>query len=74
MQIINLFVIRYHITIQHGPYEWSIYKRYRHFHELHKSLVQFVEAETKRSISNADKYVLNRIIKPFISFVFKNQI
>lgn len=53
------FYHRYCVTTQHGPFQWSIFKRYRHFHDLHKALVQFVEAETKRSISDLDKYVLN---------------
>ncbi|CAF1211187.1 unnamed protein product, partial [Adineta ricciae] len=41
----------YDIRISHGTFEWSVLKRYRHFHDLHKSLVQFVEAETKRNIN-----------------------
>ncbi|CAF0891625.1 unnamed protein product [Adineta steineri] len=45
----------YCITTIHGPFQWTIYKRYRHFNELHKSLVQFVEAELKQSISDIDK-------------------
>ena len=57
---------RYHITIRHGPFEWSVDKRYRHFHELHKSLVQFVEIQTKRSLSNTEKYVAKIIIKRYI--------
>ncbi|CAF3892149.1 unnamed protein product [Adineta steineri] len=45
----------YCVTTQHGPFQWMIYKRYRNFHELHKSLVQFVEAETKRYITDSDR-------------------
>ncbi|CAF3414576.1 unnamed protein product [Rotaria sp. Silwood1] len=45
----------YCVTTRHGPYEWTIYKRYRHFNDLHKALVQYVEAETKRSISDLEK-------------------
>jgi len=65
----NLIVYRYCITTQHGPFVWTIYKRYRHFNDLHKALVLFVEAETRRSISELDKYVLNRIIKRYIYFL-----
>ena len=49
------FFERYCLTTKHGHFEWTIYKRYRHFNELHKALVQFVEAETKRSISDLEK-------------------
>jgi hypothetical protein len=59
-------IYRYCITTQHGPFEWTIFKRYRHFNDLHKALVQFVEAETKRSMSELEKYVLNRISKRYI--------
>jgi hypothetical protein len=55
--MINSIVCRYCITTKHGPFEWSIYKRYRNFHDLHKALVQFVETETNQSISNFEKYV-----------------
>ena len=54
----DLIICRYCITTKHGPFEWSIYKRYRNFHELHKALVQFVEAETHRSISVVERYLL----------------
>ena len=54
------FSSRYCLTTEHGPFEWTIYKRYRHFSELHKALVQFVEAETKRSINDFDRSVRNR--------------
>jgi len=67
--MINLIVYRYCITTQHGPFEWSIFKRYRNFHDLHKALVQFVEAETNRSITDFEKYVLNRGIKRYIYFI-----
>jgi hypothetical protein len=60
LKIINLIVYRYCIKTQHGPFEWSIYKRYRHFHDLHKALIQFVGAETKQSLSDLDKYVDHR--------------
>ncbi|CAF1019078.1 unnamed protein product [Rotaria sordida] len=45
----------YCVTTRHGPFEWTMYKRYRHFNDLHKALVQYVEAETKRSISDLEK-------------------
>ncbi|UJR16391.1 hypothetical protein I4U23_003294 [Adineta vaga] len=45
----------YCVTTKHGPFEWTIYKRYRNFNDLHKALVQFVEAETKHSISDLEK-------------------
>ncbi|CAF1153090.1 unnamed protein product [Adineta ricciae] len=45
----------YCVTTKHGPFEWTIYKRYRNFSDLHKALVQYVEAETKRSISDLEK-------------------
>ena len=51
----SLPILRYCVTVTHGPFEWTIYKRYRNFNELHKALVQYVEAETKRSISDLDK-------------------
>jgi hypothetical protein len=54
-QLLSFFFLRYCITTKHGPFEWTIYKRYRNFNDLHKALVQFVEAETKRSISDLDK-------------------
>ena len=49
-------MFRYDIRISHGTFEWSVLKRYRHFHDLHKSLVQFVEAETKRNITELGGY------------------
>ncbi len=55
--MINSIVCRYCVTTKHGPFQWSIYKRYRNFHDLHKALVQFVETETNQSISNFEKYV-----------------
>ncbi|CAF2677542.1 unnamed protein product [Rotaria sp. Silwood2] len=45
----------YCVTTEYGPFEWSVYKRYRHFHELHKALIHFVQMETKRSISDLEK-------------------
>ncbi|CAF3679271.1 unnamed protein product, partial [Rotaria sordida] len=45
----------YCITTQYASFEWSVYKRYRHFHDLHKALVHFVETETKRSLSDLEK-------------------
>ncbi|UJR30086.1 hypothetical protein I4U23_017627 [Adineta vaga] len=45
----------YCITILHGTFQWSIYKRYRHFHDLHKSLFQFVQGETKRNLNDFDR-------------------
>ncbi len=51
-----LYPYLYTITIRHGPsYEWTIKKRYKHFHDLHKSLVHFVEQETERSIDSLNK-------------------
>ena len=49
--------IRYTITVQHGPaFEWLIKKRYKHFHDLHKALVHYVESETGRSVNSINKY------------------
>ncbi|CAF1500960.1 unnamed protein product [Rotaria sp. Silwood1] len=48
----------YCITTRYGPFEWSVYKRYRHFHDLHKALAHFVEIETKRSLSDLEKKTL----------------
>ncbi|CAF3487840.1 unnamed protein product [Rotaria socialis] len=44
----------YCITVEHGRFEWCIYKRYRHFHDLHKALLQSVLIETKRSRSDLE--------------------
>ncbi len=54
-----LIIYRYCITTKHGAFEWTIYKRYRHFHDLHKALLQYVEAETNHFINDFDKYVWN---------------
>ena len=43
------------MKVHHGPFEWNIEKRYKHFHDLHKSLVEFVEQQTGRSISSLNK-------------------
>ncbi|CAF3424732.1 unnamed protein product [Rotaria socialis] len=45
----------YCITTRHGPFEWTIYKRYRNFNDLHKALVQFVESDTQQSIGDSEK-------------------
>ncbi|CAF1304062.1 unnamed protein product [Rotaria sordida] len=37
------------ITIQHGSNEWTIYKHYRHFQNLHQVLMNFVDEERKKS-------------------------
>jgi len=51
-----LYPYLYTITVRHGPsYEWIIKKRYKHFHDLHKSLVRYVETETGRSMSSLNK-------------------
>ncbi|CAF3647720.1 unnamed protein product [Rotaria sp. Silwood1] len=37
----------YTIRVRHGPeFEWIIHKRYKHFHDLHKALVHYVERAT----------------------------
>lgn len=47
---------RYTIKIRHGSsIEWIIKKRYKHFHDLHKALVKYIETETERSISSLNK-------------------
>ncbi|CAF0837476.1 unnamed protein product, partial [Didymodactylos carnosus] len=45
---------KYCIITKHGSFEWSVFKRYRHFSDLHKRLVQFVQSDTQRSISDLD--------------------
>ena len=51
-----LYPYLYTITIHHGPnYQWTIAKRYKHFHDLHKSLVDFVEKESGKSLSSLNK-------------------
>lgn len=46
----------YTIKVRHGDrFQWTIEKRYKHFHDLHKSLVGFVEKETGRSLSSLTK-------------------
>ncbi|CAF1532412.1 unnamed protein product, partial [Adineta ricciae] len=51
-----LYPYLYTITIRHGPkFEWTIQKRYKHFHDLHKSLVRYVETETGHSMSSLNK-------------------
>lgn len=51
-----LYPYLYQITIRHGPlFQWTIEKRYKHFHDLHKSLVNFVEKQTGRSMSSLNK-------------------
>ncbi|CAF3798250.1 unnamed protein product, partial [Rotaria sordida] len=42
------------ITTQHGLNEWITYKRYRHFQDLHKALMNFVGEERKKSKSDLD--------------------
>ncbi|CAF4082566.1 unnamed protein product, partial [Rotaria sp. Silwood2] len=43
----------YTVTVRHGSaFEWTIHKRYKHFHDLHKALVHYVECATGRSISS----------------------
>lgn len=51
-----LYPYLYTIKVRHGTrFEWTIEKRYKHFHDLHKSLVDFVEKETGRSLSSLTK-------------------
>lgn len=51
-----LYPYLYTITIRHGSnYQWTIEKRYKHFHDLHKSLVDFIEKETGKSLSSLNK-------------------
>ena len=51
-----LYPYLYTITIRHGPiYQWTIEKRYKHFHDLHKSLSDYVEQQTGRSVSSLNK-------------------
>ncbi|CAF0819823.1 unnamed protein product [Adineta steineri] len=58
-----LYPYLYTITVRHGPqYEWTIMKRYKHFHDLHKSLVRYVETETGRSMSSLNKSQLSEVI------------
>ncbi|CAF5057038.1 unnamed protein product [Rotaria sp. Silwood1] len=45
------------ITAQHGCYEWTTYKRYRHFQDLHRALMNFVNIERKKSQNDLDMYV-----------------
>ncbi|CAF5053536.1 unnamed protein product, partial [Rotaria sp. Silwood1] len=42
------------ITAQHGCYEWTTYKRYRHFQDLHRALMNFVNIERKKSQNDLD--------------------
>ncbi|UJR34309.1 hypothetical protein I4U23_021712 [Adineta vaga] len=59
-----LYPYLYSITIRHGPlFQWTIQKRYKHFHDLHKSLVRFVETETGRSMSSLNKSHLSETTK-----------
>ncbi|CAF3869305.1 unnamed protein product [Rotaria sp. Silwood1] len=51
-----LYPYLYTITVRHGSaFEWTIHKRYKHFHDLHKALVHYVEDITKRSLSSLNK-------------------
>ncbi|CAF4049833.1 unnamed protein product [Rotaria sordida] len=45
------------ITAQHGLNKWTIYKRYRHFQDLHQTLMNFVNEERKKSNNDLDMYV-----------------
>jgi len=54
-----LYPYLYKMKVHHGPFEWNIEKRYKHFHDLHKSLVEFVEQQTGRSISSLNKSQLS---------------
>ncbi|CAF4787859.1 unnamed protein product, partial [Rotaria sp. Silwood1] len=44
------------ITAQHGLNKWTIYKRYRHFQDLHQTLMNFVNEERKKSNNDLDMY------------------
>ncbi|CAF3547959.1 unnamed protein product [Rotaria socialis] len=51
-----LYPYLYTITIRHGSaFEWTIKKRYKHFHDLHKALSHFVKEQTGRSLSSLNK-------------------
>ncbi|CAF4114210.1 unnamed protein product, partial [Rotaria sordida] len=56
-----LYPYRYSITVRHGTeFEWTINKRYKHFHDLHKALVHYVENLMERSISSLNRNNLSR--------------
>ncbi|CAF3996900.1 unnamed protein product [Rotaria sordida] len=51
-----LYPYLYTIKVRHGySFEWTIQKRYKHFHDLHKDLIHYVENQTGRSISSLNK-------------------
>ncbi|CAF2832619.1 unnamed protein product [Rotaria sp. Silwood2] len=51
-----LYPYLYTITVRHGSaFEWTIKKRYKHFHDLHKALTHYVERATGRSLSSLNK-------------------
>ncbi|CAF4270787.1 unnamed protein product [Adineta steineri] len=47
----------YTITIRYGSiYEWTIKRRYKHFHELHQSLLHYIKSEFKKSRHDSNKH------------------
>ncbi|CAF4256278.1 unnamed protein product [Rotaria sp. Silwood2] len=58
----------YCIKIEHGAFQWSIYKRYRDFHDLHKALMHFSIVQRRRSTSDLELYLiladyLNKVLR-----------
>ncbi|CAF4971548.1 unnamed protein product, partial [Rotaria sp. Silwood1] len=56
------------ITVQHGLNQWTIYKHYRHFQDLHKTLMNFVDIESKSSKIDLNMYrllidCLNKVLR-----------
>ncbi|CAF1252263.1 unnamed protein product, partial [Didymodactylos carnosus] len=46
-----LYPYLYTIKLEYaGSHEWTIYKRYKDFHKLHKKLLDYAEKETQQSI------------------------
>ncbi|CAF1245306.1 unnamed protein product [Didymodactylos carnosus] len=64
----------YTIIVAHGPFEWTIKKRYKHFSELHKILVKFVEDETKRSTASLNNYCVEIMMMDDVVFYSFSQI
>ncbi|CAF3008747.1 unnamed protein product [Rotaria sp. Silwood2] len=48
----------YCIKIEHGAFQWSIYKRYRDFHDLHKALMHFSIVQRRRSTSDLEPWFI----------------
>ncbi|CAF0790729.1 unnamed protein product, partial [Didymodactylos carnosus] len=46
----------YSINLEYGTsHEWTVYKRYKQFHKLHKSLVKYIEDQTGESIEDLNE-------------------